>query len=483
MKAKKNPLERLKKKYNNRLDKLISHDASYVDLLNAIRNSPQNEFGGLIRHEIKNFESSFIKEIEKCLPSLEKIAKNPRQFIKDEYNVVPVERVKKIGSKAVQHLAMHSEFIKEIDADGNVVPEKILGTFVEEDLAIYENRFIMTLIRKLVLFVELRYRYIAAHADTTNSDLFTIKSIVKFGDLRYEYEGRLKLVLPSDDGGNRLANDDLLRRLTVLHQRVNYLLDSSFMKALKKATIVTGKIQLTNILRRNPDYKKGYELWTFISKYRALGVSFSVKEKKVVFDDVFQSQLFKLVLSSYLSLNSEKLRPADKAVKKLKIVPHFVTPILDSDVSSDRFLEKALHKSVSLRSLTDAQIKAKENRERAKEKAKARKLVEEQVKKEKMLAQKEREKEAEIKRALKKKENERNQKLAAIAKKKAKADHENQLRLEEKMKQKEKEAAARRLAEEALRLQAARTQVKIIATTHKTKLPIRIKKEIKNSND
>ena len=55
----------------------------------------------------------------------------------------------KVDSQSIKHLSVNSAIIKDVTEDGDVVPHKILTPYSEEDIAIYENRFIKSLIEKL----------------------------------------------------------------------------------------------------------------------------------------------------------------------------------------------------------------------------------------------------------------------------------------------------------------------------------------------
>jgi len=471
-----NPIVRLKKKYQSRINKMIVRDESFSDLINLIKSTPNKEISGGSRRESKKLEGGFIVEIERCLASIEKIVHNPRQFIKEEYEVVPVEIAKKIGSQSIRHLAMHSEFVKEIDRNGNVIPDKILATLIDEEIAIYENRFVMTLIRKLVLFLELRFRYIEKHWDSNNSDVVTMKSTVVIDNAKYEYESSLKLIVPSEDEGEKTKNDNLLKRLTILRQRVNYLLSSPFMRAMKKANVVTGKIQMTNLIRTNKDYKKAYELWNFISHYDDTGVAYSVKEDKIAFDVDYLNQLYALMMGSYLSLRSEKSLPAPKTSKKYTVTPQFLQPIFDKEIADDRFLERMNGKNVSLRIKTAAQIEAQEKRLAAKEKERLRKIKEAEMKK----AQEEAQRLKEIEKAKAKLEREktlaRERKIAEEFRLKAIAAERKLRRQEETRRKAEIRAEQRKIAEEAERLKSTRERIKKIAIQAKSPSKVNSKK-------
>ncbi|MCX5775690.1 MAG: DUF2357 domain-containing protein [Firmicutes bacterium] len=450
---------------------MVLNDDSFSDLLNVIKSAPKKEIGGASRRENKKCDSVFIVEIERCLQSIEKIVHNPRQFIKEEYEVVPVEIAKKIGSQSIRHLAMHSEFVKEIKPNGDVVPDKILATLIDEEIAIYENRFVMTLIRKLVLFIELRFRYIEKHWDSNNSDVVTMKSTVVIEGIKYEYESSLKLLVPSEDEGEKAKNDNLLKRLAILRQRVNYLLSTPFMRAMKKANVVTGKIQMTNLLRTNSDYRKAYELWNFISRYDDTGVTYSVKEDKIAFDNDYLNQLYALMLGSFLSLRSDKSLPAPKATKKYTVTPQFVQPIFDKELADDRFLEKMNGKNVALRIKTAAQIEKQEKRLAEKEKERLKKIKEAEMKK----AAEEARKLKELEKAKAKKEREKTlaaeRKIAAQFKLKAIAEEKKLRRREEAIRRAEIRAEERKILEEQERLKSTRERIKKLAI--ETKSPVK----------
>ena len=90
--------------------------------------------------EIRNFDMSFLDTIESVYPALTKIMRDPKKSIRYEQEVVAVEKAKKVDSDTVRHLSSHTQLIKEITKDGDVIPSKVQTTFAEEELAIYENR-------------------------------------------------------------------------------------------------------------------------------------------------------------------------------------------------------------------------------------------------------------------------------------------------------------------------------------------------------
>ena len=61
-----------------------------------------------------------------------------------------------IVPESVKHLSQHTNIIAKVEGD-MVTPNKILTIEREESFAIYENRVLMTLIRKALHFVDDKY--------------------------------------------------------------------------------------------------------------------------------------------------------------------------------------------------------------------------------------------------------------------------------------------------------------------------------------
>lgn len=452
--------------YQKKVKKMIESDEQLAALYQTIKASPKQIFGGLSRSETKKYDTQWVDEIQAALVPLETIVRNPKKFIKQVYSIVPVELAKKTTAESVRHLASHSQYVKEIDAKGNVIPDKILNVGAEDNYAIYENRFIMTLIRKLMMFVELRYDYIEKHGDTKNSDTLTATSLVEIDGLKYEYETKIRLVEPSSDEGNRESNEELLVRIIDLRRRILYLNNTEFMKMLKNENTVKSPIMQTNIIRKNLEYNACYKLWKFLDKYDELGIAFNVTETKATFKDAYLEQLYTMMLHAYITVDSERRKPAKatkKDVSKLKIVPKFVEPILDKELDNDRFRLVDHGKRVRLSKYTPQQEAELEKKRLAKEK-------EERLKKERAIAKKQREKQRKIDAAIRKKQMLQAKKEArALAKKQeeariraeilARKEIERQRKREAMLMAKEKaalEAERKRVMKEALKAKKAR---------------------------
>ena len=83
------------------------------DILAALSNG-KNTYMRMDRVESSSYDSSWIDEIENVIFDLGTIIANPKQVTKAEGNIVPVELARKISAESVQHLASHTQYVKEI---------------------------------------------------------------------------------------------------------------------------------------------------------------------------------------------------------------------------------------------------------------------------------------------------------------------------------------------------------------------------------
>ena len=287
------------------------------------------------RNENKAFSGSFIEELEKGVDAIGRIIANPRSFIKEIPELVEAGLAKKINALSVQHLASHSQFVRTVDAKGNVTPEKILTIHSEMDAQIYENRFVMTLIQKCITFIQARYWYIMEHAETHDSDLLLVHNKVTIDGVTYEVDSRIKASTPSEDKGESAANANLLERLTLIRERCSWYLRSPFMELMKGAKPVASPIHMTNMLVKNPDYHAAYVLWEFLDAYEELGISYEVDETNQGFDEAYNDAIYNLVTSSVLTLSSHLVKNAKAPLKtKTKVIKPKVVFTLD-DVTFD----------------------------------------------------------------------------------------------------------------------------------------------------
>ena len=352
------------------------NNKNYKALLDALSDG-ENYLRQTHRIEVKTFDDTFITELEDGLAAVSKIISNPRTFIKEEQELVEAELAKKVSTLSIRHFATHTQYIRNIDEEDNVIPSKILTIHSETDTAIYENRFIMTLIKKCLAFIQQRYNWIQEHGETYDSDLILLHNKTQLRDVVYEVDTRVKASQPSQDDGNSKKNKELLERLTTLRTNCSYFLRSPFMEQMKGAKDVSSPIHMTNMLLKHPDYHRAYLLWCFLDAYQELGIKFEVTEIDQKFSSQYIEELRKYAANSILMLHSNRVSDELEVSRNITYNPQVIFDLEDVTYADSRFLYDAypLAKEVPEDPLPPLPAKVREKNEAFKEKLKEQKML------------------------------------------------------------------------------------------------------------
>ena len=309
--------------YSRYVDKMESIKDPYFKNVNEDLYNGQNSYLRLRMKGSSFFNDEWVKAIEDCVYELGQIVNNPLEVTKTEGELTPVELAKKINYESIQHLASHSQYVKDIDEQGNVIPAKILSQFHKEEIHTYENRFIATFIRRLVLFVEKRYEFIKTTVNFDTKDVLYIKnkSIVDGQEVTIETKVTKKKV--NEDAQSKIGRE-FVKRVETMRRYVNYFYNSPFMKELKTEKNVRKPILQTNIIRKNPLYHKCYETFLFIERFSQLGVEYSLDSHYQEFNERERKALNYILTSNLLSLEaseSSKVYKKSNKTYKPKLLP------------------------------------------------------------------------------------------------------------------------------------------------------------------
>lgn len=251
--------------------------------------------------ETKTFHEDWIGTIESYFPSLDKITKDPKSGLKYLQEVTAIEKAKKTNSDSIRHLAANTHLIKEI-RDHQVIPKKILTTQAEIEYAIYENRFIKTLVERLFDFVNRRYKLVKDNVDSYQDKLFNLNSKFNIRDTEIQMDIDLKIREDLGDESVNKYNHDLLNRIQNLLKKVNGIKVSPFMEEIKNAKPITPPIMKTSIILKNIDYNNCYNLWLFLDKYNTLSFDVDVKEQNLTFDKYYLKNVYQTALTTFTTV-------------------------------------------------------------------------------------------------------------------------------------------------------------------------------------
>ena len=263
--------------------------------------SGENEIYQKSIQESKVFHEDWIETIESYFTSLDKITRDPKSGLKYLQEVVQIEKAKKVNSDSIRHLAANTQLIKEV-RNGDVIPKQILTTQAEIEYAIYENRFIKTLIERLFDFVNRRYDLVKRNVETYNNKFFNMKSNFDMRDSNIILEVDLKIKDKIDDDNLAKSNHELLSRIQFLLKRVNGLRVSPFMEGLKQAKPIVPPIMKTSIILKNVDYNNCYNLWLYLDKYNLLNFDVDVKEQNLTLDRYYLRNVYQTALTVFTTV-------------------------------------------------------------------------------------------------------------------------------------------------------------------------------------
>lgn len=295
-----------KSSINNFFEKIIGDETSLTRFLAALRGGKNEVLHNQISQNIV-LDDSWIIRIEDALYSMEQIVRNPRKFIAEYSLIVDVAKARRTNTKTVRHLASHSQFVESIEKNGDVRPKKLLVTESDEDLAIYENRFICALVNRLTQFVEQRHRDLIGKLDVSRKTNVGFKTEFNYGANKFACDIQMKVEEPPEDSSLNSVNQGLFDRVEVIRRRLRVLQSTEFVTKLSKQKPVRPPIQKTNLLMKNVDYNNCYKLWIYLSSFTYLGYSIEVQDKYLPVDGDYYDDLTVIAGLSIQSLLSDQI--------------------------------------------------------------------------------------------------------------------------------------------------------------------------------
>ena len=213
----------------------------------------------------KNYDDSWITTLEECIVPLDTIVRNPRKFIIIEEDIVDVSLARSISIESVKHLAQHTNLIAAVKKDGSIIPSKILNTSKEESFEIYENRFIYTLLLKVNEFVERRTGIVKKALMQAGALGVDIKSNFKINDFSVDFTMSNSANFPFEAAFKKQGDEHSdLERIAYITRIYQDFLSSPFAKELKNCALVRPPITRTNVILKDPNFKKALTLWQFV---------------------------------------------------------------------------------------------------------------------------------------------------------------------------------------------------------------------------
>ena len=224
---------------------MLKSDFTHNYIEEALKDGDEGKDSIFGKTNEKVIDMDWVIAIEETLPYIQKAIDEQSRFIKQAENVVRIKKAK-----------------------------KILTAEREEGFAIYENRVLLTLIHKALMFVDDKYSKMkdvpndSYNNITMNRHLELNQQKLDFS-VNYVNENHESLAEELDvEDIESLSDFDRIRRI---RQGLNECLATPLMKEIAKEPQVKPPLTQTNLLKENPNFKKAVELWSFLDTYKKQG--------------------------------------------------------------------------------------------------------------------------------------------------------------------------------------------------------------------
>lgn len=262
---------------------------------------------------------------------------------------------------------------KVIDMDWVIAIEETLPYIQkaideQESFAIYENRVLLTLIHKALMFVDDKYSKMkdvpndSYNNITMNRHLELNQQKLDFS-VNYVNENHESLVEDLDvEDIESLSDFDRIRRI---RQGLNECLATPLMKEIAKEPQVKPPLTQTNLLKENPNFKKAVELWNFLDIYKKQGFEIVGEEYNGKMTDENKEDVY-LAMEFQHFMMSITTNPALRKMLQEKYEEENALAKEESD-RPEKVKEMALEAQIEAVRKEETEIRLKEIREREKQ--------------------------------------------------------------------------------------------------------------------
>lgn len=311
---------------------------------------------------VKVVDEEWISMIEDSLDAINTIIEKPRRFITTEEEVVPVSLAKKISADSVRHLSQNTQFLAPSD-DGSVRPTRILNVSTVETYDLYENRFVYHLIQRLLTFVDKRTDVILWSTGNEIRNRFKMHSKIDDAYEEIEYNVEMTVKNRQSFAENDADNMDVFMRIDRVRRLVMALRGASFCQIMNGCSAVRSPIQRTNLIMKDPNYRKCYQLWQFMERYDKVGYNIDVQQQALAFDDEYMVQMYTNLINNYTVFKSltddERNLQELESVHPEPVAPKFIKEIKEVQVDSPDLPDVEVRR-VFVEEVTQAQLDAEQ---------------------------------------------------------------------------------------------------------------------------
>ena len=369
-------IDTIYQKYTKSVIRALGSTEFYEFFMDAVSRA-ENRFQFSNRKMEKTVDLNWVDIIEESLPAIQNIISSPRNIIKEDELIVNVANAKKAGSDVVRHLAQHASLVEKYDYNtGEVRPSKLMQKYREDTVGLYENRLVFTALEAAYQFLKIRHDALfGAMSDEFGAKL-KIDSTMETATEMVHMDMFMHIKETDSAIETDEKNSDVFARISKIYRILSVLMQSQFAQQMAKLSRVKGALTKTNILKKNPNYRRAMELLEFLRSYDNIGYTIRVVEQHPEINedlerDIYHNILFNyLILKGYLEDERDRRIPPPSKTKKRALKPKFDKEIIE-ELTEDYDLPDIEIRKVLIEELTKEQLMLEEEAER-------RRLVEEQ---------------------------------------------------------------------------------------------------------
>ena len=281
-------------------ENLISRHDEFAEILSVLKSGVLS-VNLSKKFMLKMIDETWVKAVEDSIPALDEVVRTPSHFIEETEEVLPIERTKKVTSRSLIHLSQHTDLISRIDKDNTVTPSKLLNVFRDDSIMTYENKFVNTLLNRLLTFVTVRYNAAVKNGANEKVTALDFEDTFVHGAVKGRIHLEIELTDTIDNQDkvkNYAVNTDLWKRVRRLHEIVRNYQSSEFVMSMGK-TYVRPPVMRTNPILKNKNLRQCLALWEFIESYTD-EIGIIVDEKREDVSEELLKQVYNGVAEQYL---------------------------------------------------------------------------------------------------------------------------------------------------------------------------------------
>ena len=261
--------------YSSTVLNKLGHEFSYSNFVSQAKNSELRPTGLTTNFYEEKIDFPWLEELEMVTEKIMAIASKPRTHIKVEKDVKKAEQAVKIDNNDIIETLKVPAYWKR--KGERFLPEKVFTDIFEIEYAIYENRFIINLVDKMMLFLSqivaqlyeqiknVNKKFIDSHISIADVDI--IQDLAGFDTFKYIPASDTRSKRLKEDAAKLLTTKDspyveALRKILICRSNVSHVRSTPFYKDVKKAKPLSDSdVHITNMLAGDRTYAPCYDFY------------------------------------------------------------------------------------------------------------------------------------------------------------------------------------------------------------------------------